>query len=128
MTVAVHPATNANPFYMLGRFDIHEGMHGGWVVWDTRDVSGPDAHFRTRPMALRWAAEQAGIQRQRVEAEVHTVEDLDYAGRLLSSYDVLTYATRAGDEFHRWFDDLPSALAAAHEIAEERYAALGVTT
>lgn len=120
MTVAVHPATNANPFYMLGRFDIHEGMHGGWVVWDTRDVSGPDAHFRTRPMALRWAAEQAGIQRQRVawnwygrEWSTSRVPSAD--GRFDVSQDFV--ASRA----------LGAIGAIAERFAEERYAALGVT-
>jgi hypothetical protein len=96
-----------------------------FVVTDSRlceyrTVGTPDG-FRTLPMALRFAAEMAGIERQRVE---------------LVDFEVIRAAGFSGPPLWHTYngpDDvdpdtsgaLPKLMDRAHEYARDRYAAHG---
>lgn len=78
--------------------------------------------FATIPMALRVAAEAAGIERQRVEATLMTTEHMGFDGRPGEAYDVLQFVTTDSAGYLAFHDALPSALTHATDVARARYA------
>jgi hypothetical protein len=97
-----------------------EAITGGGKTWAVYGIfgNGHGPHFRTLPMALRAAAEAAGIERQRV-AWVPSWRRWLTEGRS----DVSTLRLSADEDWRdvspTWFNTIATC---AHEYARARYA------